>query len=59
MRASLLEVPPQLLEHLGLEGCYQLIPDHLFGPLTDVRELRRHHDPKRPDRQGTQKHGVA
>jgi hypothetical protein len=47
MRSGLLEIPPQLVEHLGLERGHQLIPDNLFGPLTDLRELRRHDDPKR------------
>ena len=44
MRSSLLEIPPQLVEDVGLERRHQLIPDNLFGPLTDVRELRRHDD---------------
>ena len=45
MRSSLLEIPSQLVEDVGLERRHQLIPDNLFGPLTDVRELRRHDDP--------------
>ena len=48
MRSDLLEVPAQLVEHLRLERRHQLIPDHLLGPLADVRELRRHHDPEGP-----------
>ena len=59
MRSSLLEIPSQLVEHVGLERRHQLIPDDLFGPLTDVRELRRHDDPERPRGQCPEKRGVA
>src|SRR5438128_919782 len=37
MRSNLLEVPAQLVQRLGSEGCQQLIPDDLFRPLGDVR----------------------
>ena len=59
MRSGLLEIPSQLVEHLGLERRHQLIPDDLLGPLTDVRELRRHDDPERPRRQRPEQGGVA
>ena len=59
MRSALPEIPPQLVEHLGLERRHQLIPDYLFGPLTNVRELRRRDDPERPRPHRTEKSGVA
>ena len=59
MRSSLLKIPPQLVEHVGLERRHQLIPDDLLGSLTDVRKMRRHDDPERPRRQRPEKGGVA
>lgn len=36
MRANLLEVPAELVQHLGFERCQKLVPDDLFRPLADV-----------------------
>jgi hypothetical protein len=59
MRSGLLEIPSQLVEDVGLERRHQLIPDNLFGPLTHVREVRRHDDPERPRRQCPEQGSVA
>ena len=59
MSSSLFEIPSQLLEHIGLDGCHQLVPHDLFGALTDIRELWRHYDPERPRRERLEQPGVT
>jgi hypothetical protein len=48
MRSNLLEVLAQFVHHVCPERRQQLIPNDLFRSLSDVRELRRHHEPKCP-----------
>ena len=59
MRSNLLEVPAQLVQHLGPERRQQLVPDDLFRALGDVREVRRHDDPERPCGQRPEQRGVT
>ena len=59
MRANLLEVPAQLVDHIGSERRQELVPDDLFRSLGDVRELRRHDDPERPGGQGSKQRGMT
>ena len=59
MCAGVLEVPAELVNHVGSERREQLVPDDLLRSLTDLGEVRRHHDPERPRRQRTKHRSVA